>query len=212
MLRNLNHKFISFACFVSPAAINRPGDEVVYSTVCVERRFALERSKAQTAEALQAFVEMLEIDVNNLAKTKVDATKFVVDAMNAGSLAFVDMPMASRYEGQFIPENRPDGAVAAIVRYKELDALEENAKRQINNYLFDEDEAPFPNEEADSVIHAKYPQLSYPEILDAISDFVDEFERNKDCNVAENDTWQNSVKDVLNTLSRAKSSKRNPVI
>lgn len=167
MLRNLNHKFISFACFVSPAAINRPGDEVVYSTVCVERRFALERSKAQTAEALQAFVEMLEIDVNNLAKTKVDATKFVVDAMNAGSLAFVDMPMASRYEGQFIPENRPDGAVAAIVRYKELDA---------------------------------------------ISDFVDEFERNKDCNVAENDTWQNSVKDVLNTLSRAKSSKRNPVI
>lgn len=122
------------------------------------------------------------------------------------------MPMASRYEGQFIPENRPDGAVAAIVRYKELDALEEDAKRQINNYLFDEDEAPFPNEEADSVIHAKYPQLSYPEILDAISDFVDEFERNKDCNVAENDTWQNSVKDVLNTLSRAKSSKRNPVI
>ena len=45
--------------------------------------------------------------------------------------------------------------------------------------------------------------------MDSISDFVDEFENNKDCNIAENDTWRESVENVLRTLSWGKNTKVN---
>ena len=203
-MRIINYNFIEY---LGKLNIGRPAEESSFATICADLTFAKQWSGAKDDDALIEFFKLFELTDCVKSEDVSDSSRFVKDALSEGKIAYIHMPRPGYYEGYFIPENRPDLSVAAIVRSKELDALEEDAKRQINNFLFDEDEAPDTNEEADSVIHAKYPLLSYPEILDAISDFVDEFENNKDCNTAENDTWRISVENVLCTLIYAKNAK-----
>lgn len=206
-MRIINYHFIEYFGKLNPETIGRPAEGCPFATICVDLTFAQQWSGTKDKDALIEFFKLFELTDNVRSEDISDSSKFVKDALANGKVAYIHMPRSGCYEGHFIPENRPDGSVNAIVRSKELDSLEEDAKRQINNFLFDEDEAPDTNEEADSVIHAKYPLLSYPEILDAISDFVDELESNKDCNTAENDTWRISVENVLCTLSYAKNAK-----
>lgn len=206
-MRIINYSFIEYFGKLNPESIGRPAEESPFATICADLTFAKQWSGAKDDDALIEFFKLFELTDCVKFEDVSDSSRFVKDALSEGKIAYINMPRSGCYEGHFIPENRPDGSVNAIVRSEELDALEEDAKRQINNVLFDEDEAPDTNEEADSVIHAKYPLLSYPEILDAISDFVDEFESNKDCNTAENDTWRICVENVLCTLSYAKNAK-----
>lgn len=206
-MRIINYSFIEYFGKLNPETIGRPDEGCPFATICVDLTFAQQWSGTKDEGSLIEFFKLFELTDHVRSEDISDSSRFVKDALDNGKVAYIHMPRSGCYEGHFIPENRPDGSVNAIFRSKELDALEEDAKRQINNFLFDEDEAPDTNEEADSVIHAKYPLLSYPEILDAISDFVDEFESNKDCNTAENDTWRISVENVLCTLSYAKNAK-----
>lgn len=159
-MRIINYHFIEYFGKLNPEAIGLPAEGCPFATICVDLTFAQQWSGTKDKDALIEFFKLFELTDNVRSEDISDSSRFVKDALSEGKIAYINMPRSGCYEGHFIPENRPDGSVNAIVRSKELDALEEDAKRQINNFLFDEDEAPDTNEEADSVIHAKYPLLS----------------------------------------------------
>lgn len=208
-MRIINYHFIEYFGKLNPETIGRTAEGCPFATICVDLTFAQQWSGTKDKDALIEFFKLFEFTDNVRSEDISDSSKFVKDALANGKVAYIHMPRPGYYEGYFIPENRPDLSVAAIVRSKELDSLEEDAKRHINNVLFDEDESPDTYEVADAIIHENYPNLTYQEVLDSIGDFVDEFENNKDCNVAENDTWRESVENVLRTLSWDKNTKFN---
>ena len=205
MYREINYKFVSFDGFVSPKAIGRPDGEGVYSTICIKKDFAMEWTGSPDEGAMKEFLERMEIDTDNAEKPPIDATKFVTDAMAAGSLAFVDMPIPNRHEGYFFPQNYPDGSVSAVYELKNAEAIEDDANRQVNMVLFDSDCAPDTIDIADAMVAQQYPHLTYRDVLKAIPAITDAYTTDHDCNRADNDIWEGCVKNVLHQLEVTKA-------
>lgn len=199
-MRIINYNFIEYLGKISPETIGRPDEGNTFATICVDLAFAKEWSGTKDKDSVKAFFKLFEFDMRT-CNDVTDSSRFVKDALDAGKVAFIHMPRNGCYEGYFIPEHRPDRSVAALIRSNELDSLEEDAERHINNVLFDEDDAPDTYELADAVIHEKYPNLNYQKVLDSIDDLIGNYENSKDCNCAENDTWRQCVEALLRTLN-----------
>lgn len=88
--------------------------------------------------------------------------------------------------------------ITAAYWYKEKQHRREDALRQLNQFIFNEDE---PVEEADAEEKKRWFErvylISYETACGMLDDFVRAFERFGDCNVDENQTWHDAIVEVL---------------
>lgn len=94
--------------------------------------------------------------------------------------------------------------IEVAYRYKERQYLKEDALRQLNQFIFNEDE---PVDEGASVEEKKrwfecIYHITYEKAREMLDDFVDTFEDFADCNVDENQTWHDAIEEVLEEVGK----------
>ena len=94
--------------------------------------------------------------------------------------------------------------IEAAYRYKERQYRKEDALRQLNQFIFDEDD---PESDGASVEEKKrwfecIYLITYEEACEMLDDFVDTFEDFTDCNVDENQTWHDAIEEVLEEVGK----------
>jgi len=94
--------------------------------------------------------------------------------------------------------------IEAAYRYKERQYRKEDALRQLNQFIFDEDD---PEDDGSSIEEKKrwfecIYLITYEEAREMLDDFVDTFEDFADCNVDENQTWHDAIEEVLEEVGK----------
>lgn len=94
--------------------------------------------------------------------------------------------------------------IEAAYWYKDRQYRMEDALRQLNQFIFNEDD---PVDEGASVDEKKrwfecVYLITYEEACEMLDDFVDTFEDFADCNVDENQTWHDAIEEVLEEVGK----------
>lgn len=206
-MRIINRHFIEYFGKLSPEIIGRPFEDTPMAIICVDITFAQEWSGMSSDRDLMDFFKPFAFDGANDLNTILPSNQFVKAALAKGKIAYINMPRNGYREGYFIPEFRPDGSMEALHRAMTLNALAEDAERQINQFFFESEEAPDTSEEADDIVRERFPLLSYHDVLKEqdLGKLVDDFENCKDCDCPDNDIWQACVGELMQDIQELKA-------
>lgn len=169
-----------------------------YGAACFGMKFAeWWFGTTDETELLEALNALYDIEKDSLHQP--DVSEMLAAAEIKGELAFVEATRSGHREGYYLPDNRPDGSVEALVDCVNHKKLQQEALNHMKEFLFGSCREP-SYEDCDKVLQRKYPYLRYVDMLHAENAFVEEYHNQMSWNsgkMSTNTVWEQSIKDVL---------------